>query len=377
MALDDLAAWLRLLETPGIGLETARRLLAAFASPAAVFDATPAARAVVVGSSLAEALDEAPPGFAALLDRTLHWLDEDPHRDVLCLGDTDYPPALLNTADPPLLLYLQGRRELLGQPALAVVGSRTPTPQGRENAQAFAEALGAAGLCIVSGLALGIDAAAHQGALRAGAPTLAVVGTGLDQVYPPRNAALARQIGEHGLIVSEYALGTPPLAANFPRRNRIIAGLAQGCLVVEAALRSGSLITARLAAEAGREVFAIPGSIHSPQSQGCHALIRQGAKLVERAEDVLEELRQPQPPQPPQPAGEPGLASTDASLDDAVPERAAAVLEAMGYEPVGLDALQARSGWRTAELSALLLELELAGAVARLPGSLFQRRRLS
>lgn len=372
MALDELAAWLRLLQTPGIGLETARRLLAAFASPEGVFAASPAARASVIGPSLASALDEAPPGLAELLDRTRAWLEEDPRHDILLLGDPDYPAPLLNTADPPLLLYLQGRRELLGQPALAIVGSRNPTAQGRENAQAFAEALGAAGLCIVSGLAQGIDAAAHQGALKAGAPTLAVVGTGLDQVYPPRNTALAAQIRQHGLIVSEYALGTPPLGANFPRRNRIIAGLAQGCLVVEAALRSGSLITARLASEAGREVFAIPGSIHSPQSHGCHALIRQGAKLVESADDVLDELQRPcalRQAEPDEAAA--GAAAADASL----PDRAAAVLEAMGFEPVGLDALQARGGWPTGELSALLLELELAGMVARLPGSLFQRRR--
>jgi DNA processing protein len=373
MAHDDLADWLRLLETPGIGLDGARRLLAAFASPAGVFAAPPAARAAVVGASLGETLDQAPPGFDAQLDKTLAWLDADVRHDILVLGDPDYPPSLLNTADPPLLLYLRGRRELLGLPALAIVGSRNPTAQGRENAHDFAATLASAGLCIVSGLALGIDAAAHQGALMVGAPTLAVVGTGLDQVYPPRNAALAAQIAERGLIVSEYALGTPPLGANFPRRNRIIAGLAQGCLVVEAALRSGSLITARLASEAGREVFAIPGSIHSPQSHGCHALIRQGAKLVERADDVLEELQLPR-------LGGPDAVSAEtpagAGSDLGVPDRAAAVLEAMGYEPVGLDALQARGGWATAELSALLLELELAGAVARLPGSLFQRRHL-
>lgn len=376
MDREELNAWLRLLETPGIGLEGARRLLAAFGSPQAVHAAVPAALAAVIGPVLAQALGEIPANLPALQDKTWQWLKEDPRRSILQLGDPDYPQALLQTADPPLLLYLEGQRRLLGDNALAVVGSRNPTAQGRDNAEAFAHALGAAGLCIVSGLAQGIDAAAHLGALSAGAGTIAFVGTGLDQVYPPRNKALARQIAGSGLLVSEYALGTPPLAANFPRRNRLIAGVSLGCLVVEAALRSGSLITARLASEAGREVFAIPGSIHSAQSRGCHALIRQGAKLVENAEDVLEELRLTDAVVARSSAGPAGSAGSGSELSDpGLGGEHARLLEAMGFDPVGLDALQARGGWPSAQLSLLLLELELAGWVAALPGQLFQRRQ--
>jgi DNA processing protein len=252
---------------------------------------------------------------------------------------------------------------VLQRPALAIVGSRSATPQGTANARAFARDLAARGWCIVSGLALGIDAAAHEGALdaTAGAGTVAVVGTGLDRVFPAAHRALAHRIGAAGALLSEYAPGTPPLRQHFPERNRIIAGLAQGTLVVEAALASGSLITARLASEAGREVFAIPGSIHSPQARGCHALIRQGAKLVETAEDIVEELRG-QRPLPLPGAGD------DAATADEDP-----LLAALGHDPVTLDALLARTGDSAAVLSARLLELELEGRVARLPGGLYQR----
>ena len=250
-----------------------------------------------------------------------------------------------------------------------MVGTRNPTPQGATNARQFAQHFSAAGLTVVSGLALGIDGAAHEGAL-AGAPdapdtlaTIAVVGTGLDRVYPSRHRALAHRIAQRGLIVSEYPLGTPPLPGNFPKRNRIIAGLSLGTLVVEAAQPSGSLITARLAVEQGKEVFAIPGSIHAPQSRGCHALIKQGAKLVESAQDVLEELQLP---------GTTTIAlfpqddtGTDAAEDE--------VLEALGFDATGLDALVARTGIDAAALQVRLLELELDGLVARLPGGLFQR----
>lgn len=358
---DELAAWLRLLETPQIGRESARRLLAAFGSPQAVLSASVAQRKEVVGAGSAQALEKAGDGHEALLALTAAWLApaDGPERHLIALGDPDYPAALLETADPPLLLYAIGRIELLRSESIAIVGSRNPTPQGRENAQAFATELGRAGLTTVSGMALGIDGAAHEGALESPASTVAVVGTGLDRVYPKRHLSLARRISDAGLIVSEYSLGTPPLAPNFPLRNRIIAGMTRGTLVVEAALQSGSLITARLAVEAGREVFAIPGSIHSPQSKGCHALIKQGAKLVESARDILEELRWP-------------------GLDDAVvaPTEPAAthpILEAMGYDPINLDELVSRTGWSAAELNVRLLELELDGRVARLPGQSFQR----
>lgn len=358
---DELAAWLRLLETPQVGRESARRLLAAFGSHQAVLSASVAQRKEVVGAASAQALEKTGDGHDGLLALTLSWLAQadGPQRHLIALGDPDYPAALLETADPPLLLYAIGRIELMRSESLAIVGSRNPTPQGRENAQALAAELGRAGLTTVSGMALGIDGAAHAGALESPASTVAVVGTGLDRVYPKRHLGLAERIASEGLIVSEYSLGTPPLAPNFPLRNRIIAGLTRGTLVVEAALQSGSLITARLAVEAGREVFAIPGSIHSPQSKGCHALIKQGAKLVESARDILEELRWP-------------------GLDDAVttptaPAATHPIVDAMGYDPISLDELVRRTGWSAAELNVRLLELELDGRIARLPGQCFQR----
>lgn len=357
----ELAAWLRLTES--VGPAAARRLLAMAGSPQAVFELPAAALDQALPGKQRDAFGRPPDHLAALMANATAWLAQ-PGHDLLVLGDADYPPRLLATADPPLLLWLQGCRALLASPAIAMVGSRNPTAQGSDNARAFARVLAGAGYTIVSGLALGIDAAAHEGALDASGATIAVVGTGLDQVYPRRNEKLAaRLLAGGGLIVSEYSLGTPITQGNFPRRNRIIAGLTQGCLVVEAAVHSGSLITARLAAEAGREVFAIPGSIHSPQARGCHALIRQGAKLVESAQDVLEEL----PPPGAAPAAPPEAAE--------VPHEQQALLEAMGFDPVSLDALMARSGWAAPELSAALLELELDGEVARLAGQLFQRRR--
>jgi DNA processing protein len=344
---DELAAWLRLLETPGVGRDGARRLLASHGSPQAV--------------SAAGVLAAPPDALPALLERTLAWLAADEHRQIVTLGDPAYPSSLLETADPPLLLYVQGRIELLCAESIAIVGSRSATRQGLDNAQRFAAQLSHAGFTVVSGLALGIDAAAHEGALEGAGSTLAVVGTGLDSAYPTRNRPLANRIAELGLLVSEYSLGTPPLQAHFPQRNRIIAGLARATLVVEAAPRSGSLITARLANEAGRDVFAIPGSIHSQQSRGCHALIKQGAKLVESVADIVEELR-------------PG-AGTTSQRRPAAPSTADSdpVLEALGFDPLTLDALAERTGWPPAELNIRLLDLELDGRVARLPGQRFQR----
>lgn len=377
MERDELAAWLRLTLTPGVGNGAARRLLAAFGLPPAVFAQSEAAWRSCVTPAQARALARLPEELEALLESTWQWLQADagPARAIVTLGDAAYPPALLATEDPPLLLYLLGAPQFVhAQPfapprCLAMVGSRNPTAQGAQHARQFAQALRAAGLSIVSGLALGVDAAAHEGALQGPADpatpaTIAVVGTGLDRVYPKANQELAHRIARHGLLVSEYPLGTPPLPANFPKRNRIISGLSQGTLVVEAALASGSLITARLAAEQGREVFAIPGSIHAPQSRGCHALLRQGAKLVETAQDVLEELRLPA-----------ATAQAPAGAAAAPPAAHAhqEVLDALGYDPMGLDALVARTGLDAATLQVRLLELELAGQVARLPGGLFQR----
>ena len=364
---DDFAAWFRLLETPGLGRETARRLLAACGSPGAVFATPVATLREMLGRPLADALHAVPPEFSTRLAAARQWLQGGSDRHWLTLDHTAFPPLLLQTADPPLLLYLQGDLASLSAPAVAVVGSRHPSAQGGDNAQAFAGDLARAGWVVVSGLAQGIDAAAHEGALTAGGRTVAVVGTGLDITYPARHRALAQRIAAQGALLSEYAPGTPPLREHFPQRNRLIAGLTRGTLVVEAALRSGSLITARLANEAGREVWAVPGSIHAPQSHGCHALIKQGATLVETAQDVLDDLQSPGLRQAALPLQKAADAGAEAAPADPL-------LAALGEDPVTLDALLARTGESAATLSARLLELELAGQVARLPGGLYQRR---
>jgi len=349
-----------------------RRLLAAFGSPQAVLAASAAARTEAAGANAGEALTAPPDTLPALVETTLSWLAAAPGRRIVTLDDPLYPPMLLETADPPLLLYVQGRAELLAAESIAVVGSRNPTPQGLDNARTFAAQLSRAGYTIVSGLALGIDAAAHEGGLDGAGSTVAVVGTGLDISYPVRNRALAQRIADHGLLVSEYSLGMPPLSTNFPQRNRIIAGLARATLVVEAAPQSGSLITARLANEAGRDVLAIPGSIHSPQSRGCHALIQQGAKLVESVADILDELRPAAgvAVRPARPADQATPAAQAPAASEEIPDP---ILAALGYDPVTLDSLAERTGWPPAELSIRLLDLELAGHVARLPGQRFQR----
>lgn len=366
---DELEGWLRLTSLPGLGSARQRSLLAAFGLPDRIFAASRSALSAVVGTEGADRVLGSPrPEWLA---RAQAWAAE-PDNHIITLADADYPPALLDIADPPLLLYVKGDPLMLQRPALAIVGARAATAQGEATAAAFARALSAQGLTIVSGLALGIDAAAHRGALATG-HTVAVIGTGADRIYPARNAGLARDIAAHGAIVSELPLGTSPLRHNFPLRNRIIAGLAQGVLVVEAALNSGSLITARLASETGREVFAIPGSIHSPQARGCHRLIRDGAKLVETAEDVLEELRgrlgwqsaphaMPGSKVPPPAAPEPVLAPDSAR-----------VLQAIGHEPVDIDTLAPRCGLTVDALYAILLPLELDGHIARVPGGRFQR----
>ena len=405
MEREELAAWLRLTLTPGIGNGSARKLLAAFGLPHAIFEQPANALTQVVGSTQAQAVRQMPAELDALLATTWGWLQQDEpggiRHQIVALGDIGYPQALLSLDDPPLMLYLLGtgifkqnkavslieiRHDAIKKvpiirvidplSSLAVVGSRNPTPQGAANARLFAKAVAHAGLTVVSGLALGIDGAAHEGALE-GTPansisgaTVAVVGTGLDRVYPKAHRDLAHRIAANGLLVSEYPLGTPPLTANFPRRNRLIAGLANGTLVVEAALKSGSLITARLTNEQGKDVFAIPGSIHAAQSRGCHALIKQGAKLVESAQDILEELKWPL-----------SLSSTKAASANTEDSDSAAgifathalLLTALGFDPVGLDALQARCGLDTSEMQAQLMGLELDGVVARLPGGLFQR----
>lgn len=380
---EELQAWLRLTLSPGVGNQSARRLLAALGSAEAVFETPPDRLKELVTPAQSQALCQPPAGLPDLLERTWNWLQHPAEglcQQVLTLGDPAYPADLLQLADPPLMLYaLSGRPLPFSEgplQAVAVVGSRNPSAQGLENAHAFAHSLVGQGFSVVSGLALGIDGAAHEGALSAAAgaepwPTLAVVGTGLDRVYPRQHRALAHRVALHGVMLSEYPLGTPPLAANFPKRNRLIAALSRGTLVVEAALASGSLVTARLAAEQGKEVFAIPGSIHAPQSRGCHALIRQGAKLVETVQDILEEL--PSPRHAPSQLELPALASGHRMSAEAAQPSGDEVLDALGQDPCTLDTLQARCGWPTPALQARLLTLELNGQLSRLPGGRFQR----
>ena len=372
---------------PGLGAAHQRSLLGAFGLPQHIFAASRGALAAVVGSEAAAAVLAPPP--RERIEQGLAWAAESGNH-LLTLADEAYPRSLLDIADPPPLLYLKGRPELLQRPALALVGARSSTVQGDANAEAFARALATQGFAIVSGLALGIDAAAHRGALAAGAEgggTVAVIGTGIDRIYPAKNAALAREIAAAGAVISELPLGTPPLPHNFPRRNRLIAGLAHGVLVVEAAVNSGSLITARLATESGREVFAIPGSIHSPLSRGCHRLIREGAKLVETAEDVVEELRgrlgwkTPSAPAPSCQRGRRVAGAGTPESSSAAPAQAALALDAdtarvlqiLGHDPVDIDTLAQRCGLTVDALYAILLPLELDGRLARLPGGRLQR----
>lgn len=367
------AAWVRLVHAKGgPGRAGQRKLLAHLGLPERIFAASRASLCRLIPPQLAEAL-LAPPDAAtqALIDRTLAWLESPqspdvPGRHLLTLADSAYPQALLTIPDPPLLLYALGRPALLQRPAVAVVGSRNASRQGLLHAEQFAEAFSRAGMPVVSGMALGIDSAAHEGGLRGSGSTVAVIGTGIDLTYPARNRILAGRIARDGCIVSEYALGTPPLSMNFPRRNRIISGLSRAVLVVEAALYSGSLITARVAADQGRDVFAIPGSVHSPLSKGCHALIKQGAKLVESVQDALEEL-----------TGSIGPAGDGHAVDGggarAATDAGCILLDQMGYDPVTLDQLALRSGCSAAPLQQTLLMLELDGSVELLPGGGYRR----
>ena len=356
---NEFDAWLRLSLISGLGNAGLRNLLSAFGSPERVLAARHAELRRLVAAEIAAQIADG--GNADAAQQAQAWLD-DPVNHIVTLGDTDYPQLLLQTADPPPLLYVKGRRELLNRPALAIVGSRNATAQGIANAEEFAHALSDAGITIASGLAIGVDAAAHRGGLAGAASSIAVVGTGLDVVYPARNRELAHQLAAQGTLISEFALGTPALGANFPRRNRVISGISRGCLVVEAALQSGSLITARFANEQGREVFALPGSIHSPLAKGCHALLKQGAKLVDSANDILEELNL-------------GAVTPTAHEVPALDVDAARLLDLLGYEPSSLDALCARASLGANTISTLLLKLEMHGLIENLPGGRYQRVR--
>jgi DNA processing protein len=352
----DAESWIKLSVVPGLGDQSLRKLLKQFGAPETILDASESSLGAVIGPKLADRIKSH--DSADVVAKTLTWLEHSNHT-IVKLGDQAYPQLLLETEDPPPLLYVVGNVGLLQAQCVAVVGSRNATAQGVNNAESFSRSLSQSGLCIVSGMALGIDTAAHVGGLEGAGKSIAVVGTGLDRVYPARNKTLAHQLAQQGALVSEFPLGTPALANNFPRRNRIISGLSLGCLVMEAAVSSGSLITARLASEQGREVFAIPGSIHSALSKGCHQLIKQGAKLVECAEDILEELNWTRRAFS-QPVG------TEETLGDAL-------LLHLGHDPVPLDVLVTRSGLSAEQLIAQLLELELAGLVQTLPGGRYQR----
>lgn len=359
-AWDEVEAWVRLGLIPGVSGHQICLLLRALGTPERVLAATGTELSAIVGDKPAQAIANG--ADAARVASALVWLTI-PGNHLLSLADADYPAALLEIADPPPLLYLKGRRELLMSPGIAIVGSRSATPPGKQTAEAFARAFSEAGLTVISGLALGIDTAAHRGGLDGAASSIAVVGTGLDRVYPARNRALAQELAQRGLIISEFPLGTPAMAHNFPRRNRLISGLSRGVLVVEAAIASGSLITARVGAEQGRDVFAIPGSIHSPVSKGCHLLIKQGAKLVDDVNDVLSELSLP-------------LRSPSARAVSPTPAISAAhraILDAMGFDAVSTDALLERLTLGLPDLLAALAELEISGAIVSVPGGRFQR----
>jgi DNA processing protein len=356
----DLQAWLRLSLLDGLGPQSLRKLLIAHGSPQDILAASARDLGTIVSSRLAAAISDGGASDDAL-SMVEQWL-ADPANHIVTFADAEYPRALLEIADPPPLLYVKGRLELLNRKGFAIVGSRNATTQGINNAEAFATTLSDAGLTIISGLALGIDAAAHRGGLAGSASTVAVIGTGLDVVYPARNRELAHRIALDGALVSEFALGTPAIASNFPRRNRLICGLSRGVLVVEAAVSSGSLITARLATEQGRDVFAIPGSIHSPLAKGCHALIKQGAKLVESAQDVLEELGQ-------------AISQTGAQQEPGDPAGEHPLLLHIGFDPVDTDTLQQRCGLTAADINMALTDLELTGQIELLPGGRWQRVR--
>lgn len=354
----DTAAWVRLAITPGLGPAAFLRLLQVFATPEQVLQATssqlaPLLKPAVLQTILATREDPLPDSYA-------EWLSGEDNY-LITLADPVYPQALLQDATPPSVLFAKGNLDVLNRPMVAIVGSRHATQPGVRHAEQFAEYLSHQGIAIVSGLAAGIDAAAHRGALRGSGGTVAVVGTGLDRVYPASNRDLAHQVAENGLILSEFPLGTPPLAANFPRRNRIITGLSLGCLVVEAALQSGSLISARVAAEQGREVFAIPGSIDSPQAKGCHQLIKQGAKLVDNAADILEELRL----EVPRLQTHSGREGIQADLPPWFSD--------LGFDPFDANQACELSGLTAGDVCAILFQLEMAGRVAILPGGRYQR----
>ena len=354
----DDEAWLRLTLVPGVSPAIQRRLLLAYGSPQAALASAPETLAVAARDADAPALLAKGPD-PSLLEATLRWLEGDGNH-LITLHDPRYSRMLLEIPDPPAVLYARGRTELLHAESVAIVGSRNCTPQGGRDARAFAQALSDKGLCVVSGLALGIDAHAHRGGLDGPGSTIAVMGTGADILYPKRNREIALEIAQKGCLLTEFPLGTHSLSANFPRRNRLISGLSRGVLVVEAAHKSGSLITARAALEQNRDVFAVPGSIHSPLAKGCHYLIQQGAKLVETAGDMLSELGHQGAPQP----------ESDIEIDDARPH---SLLDALAFAPLTVDQLARLTGQAAGDVASALALLEIDGLVETMPGGRFQQ----
>jgi DNA processing protein len=365
----DVAQWIALNHIPGLGNAAFCQLLAKFGSPEAIYNANSSQLREVVSDEIAGKISQGINVHA--IAPTLDWLRKD-NTHVVTLADSAYPQQLLQISNPPAVLYAIGNLHWLNHPSIAMVGSRNATPQGEKNAEEFATSLCNHGLCVVSGMALGIDGAAHRGAVKANGATIAVVGTGLDIVYPARHRDLAHKIAERGLIVSEFSLGTPSKAQNFPRRNRIISGLSLGCLVIEANIDSGSLITARLAAEQGREVFAIPGSIHSPVTKGCHQLIKQGAKLIENIQDILEEINWGELKNQSATNSPIGLIFDANENLENEPEHNT-VLASMGFDAINFDVLQQRTALTTETLSAMLMLLELEGKVTTVAGNQYQR----
>ena len=353
------ALWICLQQIHGLGGQGICKLLHRFGSPESIFTASHKELNQIVPEAISSLIKQGPNLENAAL--SLEWLEKDDNH-LITLADEHYPQALLEIPDPPPILYAKGDLSCLTMPAIAVVGSRNASTQGEKNAEEFALSLSEHGFCIISGMALGIDGAAHRGALRnKQGKTIAVVGTGLDIVYPAKHRELAHRIVAQGLVISEFPIGTPSRPQNFPRRNRIISGLSLGCLVVEANTQSGSLITAKCAAEQGREVFAIPGSIHSPMSKGCHELIKQGAKLVDCIKDITDELA-------------PHLTHLmSENIEKSAPSESNTLLDFMGFDPINMESLIALTNLTSEDLSATLLVLELENKIASLPGGRYQR----
>ncbi len=371
---EELESWIKLWRVSGVGSKYFQRLLESFDSPTDVFNASSSSlKQAGISQNLADAILDSKDNDSATID--LKWLRAADNHYIITIQCPEYPALLKQTDSPPPLLYVHGNLSIINDPQLAIVGSRNPTQSGMTSAYDFAKYLGQTGLCITSGLALGIDGSAHQGALDANAPTIAIIATGIDRVYPAKHRNLAHQIVENGAIISEFPIGTQPRSGNFPRRNRIISGLAHGTLVVEAALKSGSLITARLASEQGREVFAIPGSIHNPLAKGCHLLIRQGAKLVENAQDILEEMSAVIDLSEINQVSIPSSheeAETPFNTESKDPDHQL-LLDKMGYDPISIDNLVVSTGFKPESIAAMLLILELQNQVSSNGGGTYTR----